>query len=579
METSDPCSYSKTNRKIEVISYFLIVAFVLKTVWGIWDIRDLTFGDTSSYFRNALKFANFQTCVFSWSPLYTSFFGIVLSVVKNIYFTVIIHRLIILFLATFLIYEIARKYVHNTVALAISFWWIVLPINHATLYEVHIFSFLPYLIFWLLISNSASSGYRASALAILLTCTILLRNETLFTFLIFGTFSIWCDLKEIKSQDGKNRLCRALWNYAIPFAISSLLILIAYSRSEIKFPELSKSFQAKHTLNFAQIYSFGYSQRVDQYKASPWTDYHELMTKEFGSDQLSMCHAFIKNPGAVIQHLIWNVKLIPAGIQVALFNLRTGPHNPDYAPTTRNQIWANILSFLYLSIVVPGIIIIWQNRKIFLAAEHSKWILIAFLAVTINVLFVIIMQRPRPSYMFPLSFILMLLFGKSLELLCFQFKKTKQLHFCLVSLITSLFLIIPGYYAKKWFWAFDLNKPQRPLYDLLRVMQNLQKNNLELYKINTAIPGYMFEINSYLGNFNMSENYKFTDSTLLLTSNLNAASLPSFLESTGLKLIVFSPWQISNPSFDIIIKKIPSLGWNSQQIIIDNNEYIVFSKK
>src|SRR5205814_460473 len=57
------------------LAYLLLAALQLKVVWGMWSYRDLTSGDTSSYFRNAHGWYQSGTVNIAWSPLYTSFYG------------------------------------------------------------------------------------------------------------------------------------------------------------------------------------------------------------------------------------------------------------------------------------------------------------------------------------------------------------------------------------------------------------------------------------------------------------------------------------------------------------------------
>src|SRR5260370_7444433 len=77
------------------LSYAIILAAACKTVWGMWIYRDLTAGDTSSYFLSALDwFERFETN-FLWSPLYTAFYGQTLFATHSAYGATTLHRIII----------------------------------------------------------------------------------------------------------------------------------------------------------------------------------------------------------------------------------------------------------------------------------------------------------------------------------------------------------------------------------------------------------------------------------------------------------------------------------------------------
>ena len=82
------------------LSYALIAALQMKILWDIWRFRDLTTGDTTSYFAGAYRwYANFAVNIV-WSPLYTAFYGTVYLLTHDIYTATNFHRVIIVMAAT-----------------------------------------------------------------------------------------------------------------------------------------------------------------------------------------------------------------------------------------------------------------------------------------------------------------------------------------------------------------------------------------------------------------------------------------------------------------------------------------------
>jgi hypothetical protein len=59
------------------------------------------------------------------------------------------------------------------------------------------------------------------------------------------------------------------------------------------------------------------------------------------------------NPGAVLEHFLWNLSLVPNGLQVALFNSMSGIVNPDYAPVNQSRT-ALVLGLAVLIVVAGG---------------------------------------------------------------------------------------------------------------------------------------------------------------------------------------------------------------------------------
>lgn len=131
------------------LSYALIAALQMKILWEIWRFRDLTTGDTTSYFAGGYRWYEDFAVNIVWSPLYTAFYGTVYLLTHDIYTATIFHRVIIVMAATLGVLALMRQLLPPAIALLIAAWWAVLPINFETLYEVHLFALLPILAAWL----------------------------------------------------------------------------------------------------------------------------------------------------------------------------------------------------------------------------------------------------------------------------------------------------------------------------------------------------------------------------------------------------------------------------------------------
>src|SRR4030088_1394665 len=65
------------------IAYGIIIALQLRVIWHVWRYKDLIFGDTASYFVDAVSWTHGLHDDIIWSPLYTDFWGTVLAVFKG----------------------------------------------------------------------------------------------------------------------------------------------------------------------------------------------------------------------------------------------------------------------------------------------------------------------------------------------------------------------------------------------------------------------------------------------------------------------------------------------------------------
>ena len=169
-----------------LLSYAIVVAVAAKTVWGMWLYRDLTTGDTSSYFVKAIRwFERFETDIL-WSPLYTSFYGQTLFATHSVYGATTLHRIIIVVAAAVGVLALMRRLMSPGLALLVALWWTILPINFDTLYEVHLFALLPILIVLIVASSGTRPAHRGIILALLLGITVLVRNETSVALMVFA---------------------------------------------------------------------------------------------------------------------------------------------------------------------------------------------------------------------------------------------------------------------------------------------------------------------------------------------------------------------------------------------------------
>jgi hypothetical protein len=380
-----------------ILSYAIVFLVAAKTVWGVWLYRDLTYGDTSSYFVDA----NFHDDIV-WSPLYTSFYGEMLRITHSVYGATNLHRIVIVLAAALGVLALMRRLMSPGIALLIAMWWTVLPINFDTLYEVHLFALPPMLLVLILACSAVRPLHRGIILALLLVITALVRNETNVVLVVFAAFCAYEEL--VQPFDAKPRT-RAWWQervvaYAPPLAVAAALIAGFYVQSVVKYPELSLVAQRKHTLNMCQVYAFGYSQRHPEYAASPWTECQPLMKATFSADEPSLFEMLKANPAATLTHFAWNASLVVNGFQVALFNGMSGSVNPDYPPVHDRQIHAAVLSLICALILVAGAWRFQSNRpEMREALIRYRHLIVLLVGLAFTVCLIVLTQRPRPSYL------------------------------------------------------------------------------------------------------------------------------------------------------------------------------------
>ncbi len=557
--------------------YLLLAVLFLRTIWGMWDIRDMTTGDTSSYYPTALDFARHLTCNIAWSPLYTSYFGAFHWFSGDPFVVLIAHRIGILAILTVLIFEVSRRLLVPTIAWFITAWWLLLPINFNALYEVHLFALIPILIFWLLLAMRPSLWMRGICIGLLAVTTILVRNEMLLVLGTFTVVSVAFDIWQIWRKQAAFRPVRYLAAYVVPVAVACLIIGLFYWRSNVKYPALDIELKGKHTLNISQIYCFGYSQRHPEYTDDPWVGYAPLMVRDFGNELPTMREAIQANPKAMFEHFWWNAQLIPSGLQVALFNCRAGADNPDYASTAVNKPLALSLSAAYLALVACGVVLVARNFRFWWDywLARRAWVIFAILSVCSTVCVVMIMQRPRPSYMFAQSLALMWLAGFSLQVLLYYLPRARAVcpvcrKVAIVAMLAAAFLT-PRYYVEARLMPNPKNvkskkalRPRtmgaRPLLSNFRLLEPYrQLLSREEGKAGTG--GYPFELNSYFGFGGQIIEKRFVDTMALIQKLAPADSLDAALKQRDVRYLIIPPYESKFPKVQEFIASAEARGW------------------
>ena len=427
-------------------AYLAILLLQLKRVWGAWQYKDLTYGDTSSYFRSAAGWAKELSVKIQWSPLYTAFYGTVFKLIPDVYWATLIHRLLIVFMLAIMVLALMRRLLPPEIAWLVTAWWVILPINFNSLYEVHLFAVLLPLAAVLLVLYQPNRWTRGGALGILLLTTFLVRNEIIIAVCLWILVCVAAEIPQVRFQR-RSALKLNLLAYGWPVLFALIAFGFFYWRTLVKPTPYELSF--KHTANVCQVYAFGYQQRHPGWSKNPWLECPELMQQVFGQPLPSMLEALRSNPRAMAGHFFWNLRLLPAGLQVALFNATADHVNPDYPAVLLKRFLVMIPSLLALGLLTFGLARFYQEKRYWWAKWLRErvwgWTLLVCLAAVMLV--VIPMQRPRPSYMFMLTLLLMAILGMCLFLTVRRLVVYQLLERWTWVVMVGFLLFTPSYYS------------------------------------------------------------------------------------------------------------------------------------
>ncbi len=450
------------------VAYAAIFLLQVKVMLYIWEYRDLTEGDTSYYYVEVFNWLDKFKGSIVWSPIYTGFLAILHRLLGVPFWVLIVTQIFVATSASIIILSLMRRLLPKHLAWVIAAWWVVLPINFDTVYNVHLFSALFPLALFVIAAYVNNIYGRGIVLGGLLFTAVLLRNEYGALFLLWllalGGYEIYRYHREEVFPSRRT----IFFAYGAPLFLVVFLIGVFFARSVDTYPKMKKSIEVKHTLNVCQIYAFNRKQQGDSWKGNPWTDCDSIIKRDFGRTEVTFSQAFFLNPRAILRHIWWNIKLIPSGTQLALFNYYAGGPNPDYLPAKRAPlVWVPFLLVLGFSgfAVVAGIVVpVLRKRQSF--KDGFAWLFLSSAALL--ALGVMIMQRPRPSYMFPYTLFLMALTGLGLDRLLELVRVDKAVKAWWPLCGILLILIVPSHYDADYVGNFGYKgQPFRQRYERL----------------------------------------------------------------------------------------------------------------
>lgn len=538
-------------------AYTTILLLQLKVIWGIWKYRDLTFGDTSSYFVTAYDWFKNGRTVISWSPLYTSFYGSMLYLSPDAYVATTAHRMLIVLFLSVLVLALMRRLLPALVAWVVAAWWVVLPINFESLYEIHLFAIIPILAAYLTILSKPGPRMRGAAIGIIIGSALLIRNEHMLPAGLLAAIILVYEAWQVRKDTSAAYPAREyLWSYGLPLVIVGLLTLFFYSRAHDKIPALFDVMRVKHTLNICQVYAFGYQQRHPEWNKSPWTECEPLMTSTFGKPQLPLTEAVMRNPRAMTEHFLWNISLIPNGLQVLLFNATSGTVSPDYTRVVTGSKFALLCSIMLIAIYSVGSYKLYREWRYWWThwLQPRVWGWIAMACPTLMVLFIMITQRPRPSYLFSFGLFMMAVGGFCGYVISYRWSFYERLAKLFAILTGLIILFLPPYYHDT---AQTNAQPLSKFYRTLAPFQDIMR--VPGTVLLTA--GYSSELCNYLGLGSQNCNAFFYWD--LRSQVKDDADWLSVLEKHGINLFFVDESVFADPQKPKFISDPKAYGWET----------------
>lgn len=380
-------------------------------MWGFWK-GDLEHGDTAGYYSMAARWAAKGVFggpgVLTFSPLYVAFFGWMQLSFPDAGAATVAHRLLVVLAAGVAVLAILRRIMPRGWAWFGAAWWVL--VDWHLQYEVHLFGFAMLAAGGALAGMGRSPWWRGTALAVLGSSALLVRNEYGLASILFAG----CCLVDLwRHFEGSAR-----WRAAFAMLLPSAIAIFAsgwYFAGDLRHTNwhiLRQCFESRQRANLIQVYPFSYLQRHTDWQGDPWRGGGSLMLRDFGRTNPLMMEAFRAAPAKMMEHFRWNLSLLPAGVQEGLFGCYSGKTPPDYALTRASSIPNPVGRTLAVSAILVGGA--WlglgrflRRRRICLRGSPGVWTWIYLGCCGVTAVVAAVTQRARPSYIFPITLLVL----------------------------------------------------------------------------------------------------------------------------------------------------------------------------
>ncbi|MGZ5315940.1 MAG: hypothetical protein ACXWZW_12340 [Solirubrobacterales bacterium] len=394
-------------------AYSSLVLIQARVMWGIWSQRDLSAGDSAEHFERAAAWARQLELDALFSPLYSVLLGSLLWAIDDAYATMISHRVLIAVAVAVLVLVLLRRLLTPAIAWLLAVWWALLPVNYDTATEVHLFAAIPLLAAAAIAASHQGRAARSLVLGVLLAGAVLVRTELVIAAAAWA--AIWgvYELKAAGRAERRPPLRPVLLAFAAPVLVSTALGGLAILADDDR--SVSGDLAEKDSSAFCQHYAVGWQQRHGDFSQTGWARCHEYAQRDFDEHQPSMLEALAANPGAVAGHYRWNASLVPFGVQLSLLGRTSGPadRNPDYLPAETGSSLALAASVALLVLLALGASLLWRDRSHWWRewVRPRAWGWAALASTALMGLYVMLVIRPRPAYLFGLTVVLLAVAG------------------------------------------------------------------------------------------------------------------------------------------------------------------------
>ena len=448
------------------MSCAVVVGLQVWNVRGLWRFRDLDSGDTSYYFQDASRFISHHLIPITWTPIYSVPLGIADALTGDAYLANCVVRIAFLLINALLVLVILRAFLGAGIGLAMAAVWTTMPSVYDAVYTVHVAAItLP--LAALAVATACRWKYRREVVLLLLIFAFVLARVEygvlLAAYLLFIAKLAWANRRK---QDWSSVVKRVSL-----FIVAVLLVLVpAVYFADTPVAAIPQKISEKQAFNFCQGYAF-YAEQAHGSAFNPWTECTRALDQDFGSHGFSVFEAFDHSRTSATNYVLWNLELIPSGIELALTNRISAGPTPDFIQAKTFPA-VGIITGVIIVLSIFGFTLIQRPRRFFCPFALSKNVdvRVLLLGILLMVLLTSLLHRPRPSYLFLAIPIVLAGLGLLLRFVWNSLRFSKTLENTAFVLVITIAIVLPPHYSDAYVNTFT--GPGRQLLEQYRSSRN-----------------------------------------------------------------------------------------------------------
>ncbi len=323
-----------------------------------------------------------------YSPLYVAFYTIFHAVFQSIETIYITHRIIIYLLVTLLSHVFLSRFHPSFLSFLLTAFSLLSFVKLNNHFVVHTFVLIPILLTYIATSHKRSVFGTFTILgAVFLTA--MTRPDFMVAFPIALVLLLLQDLVsgDLRKQRQAGRLTYATLLLGC-IALSGYLLI------------QSSNDKSRAWVAFGQHYAWGYGERNPEWTGVNWTEWDELINKEF-EGATSVSQALHSNPNEFLTHISWNLGLLTTFLMDVIY-----PYS--------DLLWLITLLAFMMCLTIFSLKMMRNhrvNKPALLLKQHAAFYLVVLAMITPTFISSALI-RPRPDYLLALHPLIFLLAGQ-----------------------------------------------------------------------------------------------------------------------------------------------------------------------